>query len=240
MRTWIDSGLKDWCISRDGPYFGFAIPDRPSKFFYVWLDAPLGYIASSEEWAKRHGVSSDELWRSPKTRIEHVIGKDIVYFHTLFWPAVLEAVGYTLPSRVHVHGMLTINGEKMSKTRGTFINAATFAAQVEPQALRYYYASKYGSQSDDLDLSFEDLIFKVNGELVNKHANLFSRVSQFLASKLDNRLGDLPFKAAATLTAVVPGGGHHERFHRNWRGSNHHSPFRLSLRLPGVGAGNVG
>jgi methionyl-tRNA synthetase len=196
VRSWIEGGLKDWCISRDGPYFGFAIPDRPGKYFYVWLDAPLGYVATSMDWAKAKSLTFDELWRSPKTRIEHIIGKDIVYFHTLFWPAVLQAVGYTLPSKVHVHGMLTVNGEKMSKTRGTFIKAATFADNVEPQALRYYYASKYGGETDDLDLSFEDLIYKVNGELVNKHANLFSRVSQFLSSKLDNRVSDLPFTAA--------------------------------------------
>ncbi len=201
VRTWIEGGLRDWCISRDGPYFGFAIPDRPGKFFYVWLDAPFGYIASSAEWARAHNVSLDSLWRSPGTRIEHIIGKDIVYFHTLFWPAVLNAVGYNLPTKVHVHGMLTVNGEKMSKTRGTFVNAATFAEHVEPQALRYYYASKYGAESGDLDLSFEDLIYKVNGELVNKHANLFSRVSQFLSQKLENRLGDLPFPAVSAQQA---------------------------------------
>jgi methionyl-tRNA synthetase len=197
VRKWVEGGLRDWCISRDGPYFGFAVPDRPNKFFYVWLDAPFGYVASSVEWGERHGASFADLWQSPEeTRIEHLIGKDIVYFHTLFWPAVLNAVGYTLPSKVHVHGMLTIDGEKMSKTRGTFINASTFADHVEPQALRYYYACKYGPESDDLDLSLDDFVKRVNGELVNKHANLFSRAAQFLAQKLDNRLGELPFSAA--------------------------------------------
>lgn len=193
VRRWIEGGLRDWCISRDGPYFGFAIPDHPGKFFYVWLDAPLGYIASSMEWGAKHGFTCADLWQSANTRIEHVIGKDIVYFHTLFWPAVLQSIGYTVPSKVHVHGMLTVNGEKMSKSRGTFINAATFADHVDPQALRFYYACKYSAQSDDLDLSLDDFVLRINGELVNKHANLFSRVSQFLCNKLDGRLGDLPF-----------------------------------------------
>ncbi len=193
VRNWVEGGLKDWCISRDGPYFGFTIPDRKNKFFYVWLDAPFGYVSSSLEWGERHGLSLDALWKSKSTRIEHIIGKDIVYFHTLFWPAVLHAIGYTLPSLVQVHGMLTINGEKMSKTRGTFINAATFAEHIDPQALRYYYASKYSSTTDDLDLSFNDFVLRVNSELVNKHANLFSRTAQFLSQRLDGRLGDLPF-----------------------------------------------
>ena len=199
VRNWIEGGLKDWCITRDGPYFGFGVPDKPGKFFYVWLDAPIGYIASSIEWGLRQGMSFDEafaaLWRSGSTRIEHLIGKDIVYFHTLFWPAVLHAAELTLPAKVHVHGMLTVDGEKMSKSRGTFINAATFAEHVDPQALRYYYACKYSATSDDLDLSFDDFVLRVNGELVNKHANLFSRCTQFLTQKLEGRLGDLPFSA---------------------------------------------
>ncbi len=196
VRKWIEGGLRDWCITRDGPYFGFAVPDKPNKFFYVWLDAPFGYAASSVEWGEKHHVTFADLWQAPeKTRIEHFIGKDIVYFHTLFWPAVLHAMGYTVPAKVHVHGMLTVDGEKMSKTRGTFINAAAFAQHVEPEALRYYYACKYGPESDDLDLSFDDFVKRVNGELVNKHANLFSRAAQFLAQKLDNKLGDLPFTA---------------------------------------------
>lgn len=197
VRSWIEQGLQDWCISRDGPYFGFEIPDRPGKFFYVWLDAPLGYVASSLEWGEKHGLGFDDLWREGRTRIEHIIGKDIVYFHTLFWPAVLHNVGYTLPSKVHVHGMLTIDGKKMSKSRGTFINASVFAQHVEPQALRYYYACKYTSGTEDLDLSFEDFVLRINSELVNKHANLFSRAAQFLHTKLDGRLGDLPFAAEA-------------------------------------------
>ena len=193
VSNWIETGLRDWCISRDGPYFGFKIPDHENKYFYVWLDAPLGYVAASTDWGKKNGVSFEELWQSEDTRIEHVIGKDIVYFHTLFWPAILNSVGYTLPSKIHVHGMLTVGGEKMSKSRGTFINASTFAEHFEPEALRYYFACKYSSQSDDLDLSFEDFVTRINSELVNKHANLFSRASQFLWKKIDGKLGDLPF-----------------------------------------------
>ncbi|MBN1962153.1 MAG: methionine--tRNA ligase [Deltaproteobacteria bacterium] len=204
VKSWLDSGLRDWCISRDGPYFGFAIPDRPGKFFYVWLDAPLGYVSASVEWGQQNKIDFTELWQAPdKTRIEHFIGKDIVYFHTLFWPAVLKAVGYTLPSAIHVNGMLTVEGEKMSKTRGTFINAATFAEHIEPQALRYYYACRSGADSSDLDLSFEDFVLRVNSELVNKHANLFSRMSQFLSQKLDNCLGDLPFLAQEAQAAPL-------------------------------------
>ena len=201
VRNWLDGGLRDWCISRDGPYFGFPIPDRPGKFFYVWLDAPLGYVAAAAAWGDSQGLSLAELWQSPNTRIEHVIGKDIVYFHTLFWPAVLQHMGYSLPQKVHVHGMLTVNGEKMSKSRGTFIRAATFAKHIDPQALRYYLACKSSSQSDDLDLSFDDFLLRVNAELVNKHANLFSRAGQFLRSKLNNTLGDLPFAADAAQAA---------------------------------------
>ena len=198
VRGWVEGGLKDWCITRDGPYYGLIVPDRPDKFFYVWLDAPIGYIGSSVEWGDKHGLTFADLWQSPeKTRIEHFIGKDIAYFHTLFWPAVLETVRYTLPSKVHVHGMLTIDGEKMSKSRGTFINAAVFAKHIEPQALRYFYACKYGPDTSDLDLALDDMLQRVNGELVNKHANLFSRMSQFLSQKLDNRLGDLPFSPEA-------------------------------------------
>ncbi len=193
VRSWIEGGLRDWCITRDGPYFGFAVPDQPDKYFYVWLDAPLGYAAASTEWGEANGATFEQLWQNDEVRIEHIIGKDIVYFHTLFWPAVLRAVGFTLPSKVHVHGMLTIDGKKMSKSRGTFINGSTFAEQVEPQALRYYYACKYSAGAEDLDLAFDDFINRINSELVNKHANLFSRAAQFLNKQLDGKLGDLPF-----------------------------------------------
>jgi len=193
VRTWVKDGLKDWCISRDGPYFGFEIPGYPNKYFYVWLDAPIGYIAATKEWADKNEISFESLWQSEETQIEHFIGKDIIYFHTLFWPAVLNQSRYSLPKHVHVHGMLTVDGKKMSKSRGTFISASDFAQHIEPQALRYYFASKDNAESDDLDLSIEDFVLKINSELVNKHTNLFSRAAQFLLTKLDGKLGDLPF-----------------------------------------------
>jgi methionyl-tRNA synthetase len=200
VRSWCDGGLRDWCISRDGPYFGFAIPGHPQKFFYVWLDAPFGYMAAAQEYAEKKGLQLRDVW-SEQTRIEHIIGKDIAYFHTLFWPAVLRSLHLPLPSAVHVHGMLTVDGEKMSKSRGTFINAALFAQHVEPQALRYYFASKYSATSEDLDLSLADFMQRINTELVNKHVNLFSRAAQFLHQKLGGTLGDLPFTAAAAQAA---------------------------------------
>jgi methionyl-tRNA synthetase len=196
VRGWLDGGLKDWCITRDGPYFGFPVPDMENKYFYVWLDAPFGYMASSIEWGQKNNATEDQLWRSPDTRIEHIIGKDIMYFHTLFWPAVLNSLGYTLPSKVHVHGMLTVDGEKMSKSRGTFIRADVLADHVDPQALRYYFATKFTPESKDLDLSLDDMVHRVNAEMVNKYANLFSRVGQFVTSRLEGRLGALPFTAA--------------------------------------------
>jgi methionyl-tRNA synthetase len=183
---------------------------RPTGF----VDAPFGYAASSHEWGEKHGVTFEQLWQSPKTtRIEHFIGKDIVYFHTLFWPAVLQASGFTLPSKVHVHGMLTIDGKKMSKSRGTFISADTFAKHVEPQALRYYYACKYTAGTEDLDLSLEDFVLRINSELVNKHANLFSRAAQFLQTKLDGKLGDLPFTPEQAQKDPDPGAGRWDLLH---------------------------
>lgn len=197
VADWIDKGLMDWDISRDGPYFGFEIPDQDNQFFYVWFDAPLCYAATSREWGDANGVPFDQLWMNEdETVIEHIIGKDIVYFHTLFWPAMLRAAGMTLPRKVHVHGMLTVDGVKMSKSRGTFINASVFAEHIEPEALRFYLASKYGAGSEDLDLSLDDFVTRVNAELVNKHANLFSRAAQFLNRNLEGTLSDLPFTAA--------------------------------------------
>jgi methionyl-tRNA synthetase len=200
---WIEGGLRDWDISRDGPYFGFPIPDEENKYFYVWLDAPVGYIASSEDWCKRVGRNVEDLWKEPGTEIVHVIGKDIVYFHTLFWPAMLYAAELNLPATVHVHGFLRIEGEKMSKSRGTFINAATYLEHLDPQYLRYYYAAKLSDKSDDLDLVFEDFVNRINAELVNKLANLYSRNLKFLGSKLEGRLGRIPGHAEPLLKSAV-------------------------------------
>ena len=172
--------LRDWDVSRPAPYFGFEIPDAPGHFWYVWFDAPVGYLASTMQWCQKAGRNFADWWKSDKTEVHHFIGKDIVYFHTLFWPVMLKIADYSLPKRVQIHGFLTVNGEKMSKSKGTFITAETFAENVDPQTLRYYYASKLSARSDDLDLDLEEFTRKVNGELVNKVVNLASRSAKFL------------------------------------------------------------
>jgi methionyl-tRNA synthetase len=191
IETWLNAGLRDWDVSLDGPYFGFKIPGEDNKYFYVWLDAPVGYIATTEKFCRETGRDFDAYWRNPSARIYHIIGKDIVYFHTLFWPAMLRGAGYSLPSKVLVHGFLTVNGEKMSKTRGTFINARTYLDHLDPQYLRYYYAAKLNGQPDDLDLNLEDFANRVNAELVNKIANLVSRAVPFVTRQFAGRLGQL-------------------------------------------------
>jgi methionyl-tRNA synthetase len=175
--------LRDWDVSRPAPYFGFEISDAPGHYWYVWFDAPIGYMASTMQWCTRQGERFDDFWRSPDTEIVHFIGKDIVYFHALFWPAMLKASGFTLPRRIQVHGMLTVNGEKMSKSKGTQIHAKTFADHLDPAYLRYYYASKLGSRPDDLDLDFPELIAKVNSDLVGKVVNLASRTARFVTGR---------------------------------------------------------
>ena len=192
--SWVDGGLRDWDISRDGPYFGFEIPGHPGKYFYVWFDAPIGYIGATQKWCAENGRDFEAYWKNPggDTEIVHVIGKDIVYFHCLFWPAMLHAAGYTTPSRVHVHGWLTVNSQKMSKTRGTFILARTYLDHLSPEYLRYYYAAKLGSAQDDIDLSLEDFVNRVNAELVNKAANLASRSIKFITGRLGGTVADLP------------------------------------------------
>jgi len=181
LDEWFAAGLKDWDISRDAPYFGFEIPGEPGKYFYVWFDAPIGYMASFLNLCRRAGIDFDEYW-GPESDAElyHFIGKDIVYFHTLFWPAVLHGSGYRRPSGVFVHGFLTVDGQKMSKSRGTFINAATFAKHIDPDYLRYYFASKLAPNVDDIDLNFADFIAKVNSDLVGKVVNIASRCAGFV------------------------------------------------------------
>ena len=211
VMRWIEDGLRDWDISRDAPYFGFAIPGyEGKKFFYVWFDAPIGYIGATEKWCADNGRDASEYWRGD-SEIVHVIGKDIVYFHTLFWPAMLHTAGYTTPSRVQVHGWLTVNGEKMSKSRGIFILARTYLDQLPPDYLRYYFAAKLGVEQDDIDLSLEDFATRVRADLVNKAANLASRCVKFVHQRLGGRLGPpaedaLPLLArAAERLKEVPG-----------------------------------
>jgi len=172
--------LRDWDVSRPAPYFGFEIPDAPGQYWYVWFDAPIGYMAATREWCDAHGEQFDDWWRAKQTEIYHFIGKDIVYFHTLFWPAMLHAADFPLPKRVQVHGFLTVNGEKMSKSKGTFVTAATYLEHLDPAHLRYFYASKLGSKVDDLDLNLEEFVAKVNSDLVGKVVNLASRTARFV------------------------------------------------------------
>ncbi len=190
--AFLDGDLRDWDISRDAPYFGFEVPGETDKFFYVWLDAPVGYIGTTQKYCDDHGMDADDYWkRSDDTEVVHVIGKDIAYFHCLFWPAMLAHSGYRTPDRVQVHGFLTVDGQKMSKRTGTAVTASIFAEHLDPQYLRYYYASKLGPTNADLDLNLEDFVNRVNADLVNKTANLASRAHAFVTRKLDGRLGDV-------------------------------------------------
>jgi methionyl-tRNA synthetase len=176
--------LRDWDISRPAPYFGFEIPNSPGNYWYVWFDAPIGYLAASQQWCEQRGESFESWWRSAETEIHHFIGKDITYFHTLFWPAMLKVAGFSLPSKVHIHGFLTVGGAKMSKSKGTFIQAATYLKHLEPAYLRYYYASKLGTGLDDIDLNLDEFVTKVNSDLVGKVVNLASRTAKFLEDGL--------------------------------------------------------
>ena len=181
LSEWLDSGLQEWDISRDAPYFGFEIPNHPGKYFYVWVDAPIGYMASFKDFCSRAGYDFDSYWnRGSEAELYHFIGKDIVNFHTLFWPSMLESAGFRTPTAVHVHGFLTVDGKKMSKSRGTFINARTYLQHLDPEYLRYYLAAKMSDGVDDLDLNLEDFIQRVNSDLVGKVVNIASRCAGFI------------------------------------------------------------
>ena len=203
LKEWLSADLKDWDISRDEPYFGFEFPDKPGKFFYVWVDAPIGYIASTLEWGKKMNIDSTVFWKPESdTELYHFIGKDIVYFHTLFWPAMLKCAGYKTPDKIFVHGFLKINGEKMSKSKGTFILARTFIDHLNSDYLRYYFASKLSSSIDDIDLNFSDFLGKVNSEFIGKITNLVSRGAQMLHKKLDGKTGTLDSEAIDLITSA--------------------------------------
>lgn len=181
MAEWLDGGLQEWDISRDAPYFGFEIPGQPNKFFYVWLDAPIGYIASLKNYADKHGIDWMDYWKQDSTtEVYHFIGKDIVNFHALFWPAMLHSAKLRTPTKICVHGFVTVNGTKMSKSRGTFINAHTYLDHLNPEYLRYYFAAKLTSAVDDIDLNLEDFIQRVNSDLVGKVVNIASRTAKFI------------------------------------------------------------
>ena len=188
LKEWLSDDLKKWDISRDEPYFGFKIPDEINKYFYVWVDAPIGYIASMDNWFKVNNIDTRQVW-SPDSDYEifHFIGKDIAYFHGLFWPALLSSANFKLPDGIFVHGFLTVNGEKMSKSKGTGILAKNFASICDPETLRYYFAAKLNDKVEDIDLNFDDYVQKINSDLVGKYLNIASRTSSFL-KKNDNKL----------------------------------------------------
>ena len=189
MAEWLENGLNQWDISRDAPYFGFEIPDAPGKYFYVWLDAPIGYMASFKNLCDKQGLDFDEYWaKDSDVELYHFIGKDIIYFHALFWPAMLTGAGFRTPSAVFSHGFLTVNGEKMSKSRGTFIKARTYLEHLNPEYLRYYFAAKLTNGIDDLDLNFDDFSQRVNSDLVGKVVNIASRSSGFIKKRFDGKL----------------------------------------------------
>jgi methionyl-tRNA synthetase len=189
LNEWFEGGLRDWDISRDAPYFGFEIPDAPNKYFYVWLDAPIGYLASFKNYCDRTGVDFDEFMKpNSTTEMVHFIGKDIIYFHSLFWPAMLKGAGFRLPNSIFAHGFLTVDGKKMSKSRGTFIKARTYLDHLNPEYLRYYYAAKLGSGIDDIDLNLEDFQNRINSDLVGKVVNIASRCAGYINKKFEGKL----------------------------------------------------
>ena len=216
LEEWFDAGLRDWDISRDAPYFGFRIPGTDDKYFYVWLDAPIGYAASFKNLCdRRYDLDFDEYWRpGHDTELYHFIGKDIMYFHMLFWPAVLQGSGFRTPTSVFSHGFLTVNGQKMSKSRGTFINARTYLNNLHPAYLRYYYAAKLGPTIEDINLNLDDFIAKVNADLIGKLINIASRCAGFINKRFDDKLADaLPepdlFNALADASEEIA--AHYER-----------------------------
>ncbi len=191
LDEWFEAGLQEWDISRDAPYFGFEIPGHPDKYFYVWLDAPIGYMASFKNLCDRTGLDFDHFW-GPQSQAElyHFIGKDIIYFHALFWPAMLSGADFRTPTAIFAHGFLTVNGQKMSKSRGTFIKASTYLQHLNPEYLRYYFAAKLGSGIEDIDLNLEDFAQRVNADLVGKVVNIASRCSGFIRKRFHGQLSD--------------------------------------------------
>ena len=200
LLEWFKEPLRGWCISRDAPYFGFEIPGYKDKFFYVWVDAPIGYIASLKNWCGKNGKG--DLWNDENVELYHFIGKDIIRFHCLFWPGMLHSAGFKGPNKVFVHGFLTVNGEKMSKSKGTFVNARTYLDNLPADALRYYYAAKLGGTTDDMDLNLTDFVQRVNSDLVGKITNIASRSAQMLQKKSDGKLGKVDAEGAELLAKI--------------------------------------
>ncbi len=228
LDEWFKIGLKDWDISRDGPYFGFKIPGEENKFFYVWLDAPIGYMASAKNYCDKNNLDFDKIWNSAEYELYHFIGKDIMYFHALFWPAMLIGAGFKPADKLFVHGFLTVNGEKMSKSRGTFIKASTYRKYLNPEYLRYYYASKLTDGIEDIDLSTDDFINKTNSNLVGKLANLASRSGPMLTKKLNAQLGQLDDKGKELINKLTAA---KEQIIRNYENLNYAAVVRIIIAL---------
>ena len=214
LKEWLDAGLQEWDISRDAPYFGFEIPDAPGKYFYVWLDAPIGYMASFQNYCDKNTLSFDEFWGKDSTaELYHFIGKDIINFHGLFWPAMLHSAGYRQPTGIHVHGFLTVNGQKMSKSRGTFIKASTYLEHIDAEYMRYYFAAKLSAAVDDIDLNLEDFQQRVNSDLVGKVINIASRSAKFITKGNDGVMAESLANEALWQDAVAKSAviaGHYE------------------------------
>ncbi|RTZ71197.1 MAG: methionine--tRNA ligase [Gammaproteobacteria bacterium] len=215
LDEWFEAGLREWDISRDAPYFGFEIPGHPGKYFYVWLDAPIGYMASFKNFCGKQGLDFDEYWaEGSDAELFHFIGKDIIYFHALFWPAMLHGAGFRKPTTIHAHGFLTVNGQKMSKSRGSFIKARTYLEHLNPEYLRYYFAAKLGAGVDDIDLNLEDFVQRVNSDLVGKVVNIASRNAGFITKRFGGRLSTELAEPALFDEFVAAGdsiAGHYEK-----------------------------
>ena len=224
LNEWLSDGLVDWDITRDTPYFGFNIPGTKDKFFYVWMDAPIGYIASHKNYCEKNDKNFDEYWKSDSNcELYHFIGKDIAYFHALFWPAMLEGSGFRKPNAVYCHGFLTINGEKMSKSRGTFFNARTYLNHLNPEYLRYYFASRLADKIEDIDLNFDDFQSRVNSDLVGKIINIGSRCSKFINKDFSNELS-ATFNNEKLINNCL---SHLDEIINNYEGRNFSTNIRL-------------
>jgi methionyl-tRNA synthetase len=228
LQEWFTDGLRDWDISRDEPYFGFRIPGTKDKYFYVWVDAPVGYLASFKELCERKGLDFEAWWSKDSTaEVHHFIGKDIVYFHTLFWPAMLMGAGMRTPTAVHAHGFLTVEGAKMSKSRGTFISARTYLDHLHPDYLRYYFAAKLGSGTSDIDLNLEDFVLRVNSDVVGKVVNIASRCAGFITKRFDGTLSEsLPNPALFAQFVEA-----REAISADFEGRNYQSAIRRIMKL---------
>ncbi|HET7832060.1 MAG TPA: methionine--tRNA ligase [Gallionella sp.] len=236
MQEWLgaedENKLTDWDISRDAPYFGFEIPDAPGKYFYVWLDAPVGYMGSFRQLCAKSGIDFDAFWKQGSdAELYHFIGKDILYFHALFWPAMLQHAGFRTPTKLFAHGFLTVNGEKMSKSRGTFITARSYVDHVgNTEYLRYYYAAKLNGTMEDLDLNLEDFVAKVNSDLIGKYINIASRCAGFISKKFDGKLGNSNAAATAEFQSTFSGG----EIARSYEARDYSRALREIMRLADV------